>query len=254
MAVWSRGWRSPPTVARPGTRPPGRPAGPTAGWRTATRAPPSGPARSTTAATSRPRRRGSRSMSAARARSGAPASTPGQSDSGSANAVEVGVKFRSEVSGRVTGVRFYKGSRNTGTHVGNLWTASGTKLASVTFSNETSSGWQQATFAQPGGDQREHHLRRVVLRPGRAHGPGRLVHVPESVTDPGRLQPRGQSSAARSAQRQRHGERDVPEQQHEHVPDEQPGRAELLGRRDVQPEHRAGDRARRAHQRDRHPR
>ena len=76
-------------------------------------------------------------------------STPTLNDSGSATAVEVGVKFRSDVSGKVTGVRFYKNSRNTGTHVGNLWTASGTKLATVTFSNETTSGWQQATFSTP---------------------------------------------------------------------------------------------------------
>ena len=77
------------------------------------------------------------------------ASTPRLSDSGSATAVEVGVKFRSDVSGKVTGVRFYKSSRNTGTHVGNLWTASGTKLASVTFTNESATGWQQATFSAP---------------------------------------------------------------------------------------------------------
>jgi hypothetical protein len=61
----------------------------------------------------------------------------------------VGVKFRSDVSGVVTGIRFYKSSRNTGTHVGNLWTASGTKLASASFTNESTSGWQQVTFATP---------------------------------------------------------------------------------------------------------
>ncbi|TQJ52257.1 molybdenum-dependent oxidoreductase-like protein [Phycicoccus sp. SLBN-51] len=76
-------------------------------------------------------------------------STPGKSDSGSGSAVEVGVKFKSDVSGQVTGVRFYKASTNTGTHIGNLWTASGTKLASVTFQNESGSGWQQATFGSP---------------------------------------------------------------------------------------------------------
>ncbi len=75
--------------------------------------------------------------------------TPGQVDSGSGTAVEVGVKFRSDVSGSVTGIRFYKASTNTGTHVGSLWTASGTKLASATFANETGSGWQQVTFSSP---------------------------------------------------------------------------------------------------------
>jgi methionine-rich copper-binding protein CopC len=71
-----------------------------------------------------------------------------QSDSDAA-AVEVGVKFRADVSGQVTGIRFYKGSANTGTHVGHLWTAGGTQLAAVTFTGESASGWQQATFATP---------------------------------------------------------------------------------------------------------
>ncbi len=75
--------------------------------------------------------------------------SPSRSDSGDASGVEVGVKFRSDVSGQVTGVRFFKDTKNTGTHIGNLWTESGTKVASVTFGNETASGWQQATFSNP---------------------------------------------------------------------------------------------------------
>ncbi|QCB96074.1 DUF4082 domain-containing protein [Arthrobacter sp. PAMC25564] len=65
------------------------------------------------------------------------------------NAVELGMKFRSDVAGTVTGVRFYKGSSNTGTHTGHLWSASGTLLASVTFAGESASGWQQASFSSP---------------------------------------------------------------------------------------------------------
>ena len=63
------------------------------------------------------------------------------------NPVELGVKFTSDVDGLVTSLRFYKGSQDTGTHVGSIWTSTGTKLASATFTNETSSGWQQANFA-----------------------------------------------------------------------------------------------------------
>lgn len=63
--------------------------------------------------------------------------------------VELGVKFRSDVAGQVTGMRFYKGTGNTGTHVGSLWTSSGTRLASATFTNETSTGWQTVKFATP---------------------------------------------------------------------------------------------------------
>jgi WD40 repeat protein len=65
------------------------------------------------------------------------------------SAVEVGVKFRSDVSGRITGIRFYKGSGNTGTHVGTLWSSTGTQLGRATFSGETATGWQQVTFATP---------------------------------------------------------------------------------------------------------
>jgi hypothetical protein len=72
--------------------------------------------------------------------------TPGTLQHNDTAAVEVGMKFRSDVAGFITGVRFYKGPNNTGTHVGNLWTSNGTRLASVTFTNETSSGWQQVTF------------------------------------------------------------------------------------------------------------
>ena len=62
---------------------------------------------------------------------------------------ELGVKFRSDVDGFVSGIRFYKGSLNTGTHVGHLWTRTGTALATATFTNETSSGWQEVAFSTP---------------------------------------------------------------------------------------------------------
>ena len=63
--------------------------------------------------------------------------------------VELGVKFGSDVAGTVTGIRFYKGTANTGTHVGNLWSGDGVLLASATFTNETASGWQEVNFATP---------------------------------------------------------------------------------------------------------
>jgi uncharacterized protein YjiK/methionine-rich copper-binding protein CopC len=75
--------------------------------------------------------------------------TPGTASAGDPNAVELGVKFRSDVDGFITGVRFYKGSANTGTHTGHLWSTSGQLLASLTFANETASGWQQASFSSP---------------------------------------------------------------------------------------------------------
>ena len=75
--------------------------------------------------------------------------TPANPSASDTGAVEVGVKFRSDVAGYITGVRFYKGSGNTGTHVGNLWTSTGDLLATATFSGETTTGWQQVSFASP---------------------------------------------------------------------------------------------------------
>ncbi|WP_211235145.1 DUF4082 domain-containing protein, partial [Azohydromonas australica] len=64
-------------------------------------------------------------------------------------AVELGVKFRVDVDGFITGVRFYKGTGNTGTHIGNLWSLSGTRLATAPFTSETATGWQQVNFSTP---------------------------------------------------------------------------------------------------------
>nr|WP_210420245.1 Ig-like domain-containing protein [Aquisphaera giovannonii] len=65
------------------------------------------------------------------------------------SATELGLKFRADVAGYITGIRFYKGSTNTGSHVGSLWNAAGTLLGRATFSSETATGWQQVVFANP---------------------------------------------------------------------------------------------------------
>ena len=70
-------------------------------------------------------------------------------DGGPDRAVELGVKFRSDVTGTIAGIRFYKADANTGTHIGNLWSSRGMRLATVLFSNETASGWQEALFDTP---------------------------------------------------------------------------------------------------------
>jgi hypothetical protein len=79
------------------------------------------------------------------------ATTPAIAAEADSTAIEVGVKFRSDVDGSITGIRFYKGEGNAGTHVGHLWTSNGLLLASVTFTNETASGWQQASLSTPVG-------------------------------------------------------------------------------------------------------
>ncbi|MBV9592460.1 MAG: DUF4082 domain-containing protein, partial [Actinobacteria bacterium] len=75
--------------------------------------------------------------------------TPSIADSGDTSGYELGMKFTSDVAGNVVGVRFYKATTNTGTHVGNLWSAGGTLLATATFTNETASGWQTVLFSSP---------------------------------------------------------------------------------------------------------
>ncbi len=62
---------------------------------------------------------------------------------------EVGFKFKTTVDGVITKVRFYKKFGTGGVHIGSLWANNGELLSSVTFTNETPGGWQEATFATP---------------------------------------------------------------------------------------------------------
>lgn len=75
--------------------------------------------------------------------------TPPIQSTDDGSAVELGLRFTPTTAGYVTGVRFYKGQGNTGTHVGSLWTSTGTPLGTVTFTDETASGWQLARFTRP---------------------------------------------------------------------------------------------------------
>jgi hypothetical protein len=71
---------------------------------------------------------------------------PSEADS---NSVELGMKFSASKAGQITGVRFYKGAGNTGNHSGSLWSSTGMRLANVSFTGETDTGWQEMQFAQP---------------------------------------------------------------------------------------------------------
>jgi hypothetical protein len=76
-----------------------------------------------------------------------PSDTPANVTANDANAVNLGVKFQASTNGTITGIRFYKGPQNTGTHIGALWSTAGKLLASGTFVGETASGWQQVNFS-----------------------------------------------------------------------------------------------------------
>jgi hypothetical protein len=64
-------------------------------------------------------------------------------------AYELGTAFQSVAAGNVTALRYWRASLDPGPHIGNLWDASGNKLASVTFVGETASGWQQQSLSTP---------------------------------------------------------------------------------------------------------
>src|SRR6267142_338615 len=74
---------------------------------------------------------------------------PATIDNGPDGPLELGVSFKADISGTITGIRFYKSAANTGLHKGHLWSRTGALLATVTFTGETASGWQQANFSTP---------------------------------------------------------------------------------------------------------
>jgi hypothetical protein len=78
-----------------------------------------------------------------------PAQSPAVAAENDNQALEIGTRFRSDSNGFITAIRFYKSVQNVGPHVGNLWTAGGTLLASVPFSSVTASGWQEVTLPTP---------------------------------------------------------------------------------------------------------
>ncbi|HVQ44674.1 MAG TPA: DUF4082 domain-containing protein [Candidatus Saccharimonadia bacterium] len=74
--------------------------------------------------------------------------TPYEANYNDSAAVDVGVKFNVHGAPFVRGVKFYKGTDNTGTHVAHLFDYSAsTELASATYTSETSTGWQTVNFS-----------------------------------------------------------------------------------------------------------
>ena len=88
----------------------------------------------------------------------------GATDANDPKAVNVGVKFTATENGYITGIRFYKGASNTGTHVGSLWTASGTLLGQVTFTNESDGRLAGGGLLRSDPGDGGHNVCRLVLR------------------------------------------------------------------------------------------
>ncbi|MBP0114533.1 DUF4082 domain-containing protein, partial [Bradyrhizobium vignae] len=74
---------------------------------------------------------------------------PAQTNLNDGTPLEVGVKFTSSSAGQITALKFYRSPGDTGTDLLDLWSSTGTKLASATFSNTTATGWQTVTLATP---------------------------------------------------------------------------------------------------------
>ena len=75
--------------------------------------------------------------------------TPSQTTVNDGQQIEVGVKFQSSVAGQITALKFYRSPSDTGPDILDLWTATGTKLANATFTNNVASGWQTVGLATP---------------------------------------------------------------------------------------------------------
>ena len=75
--------------------------------------------------------------------------TPSWIDNPDPQAVELGVRFQSSISGFIAGLMFYKSANNSGSHTANLWSNGGKLLAAATFTRESASGWQTVSFSQP---------------------------------------------------------------------------------------------------------
>ncbi len=74
---------------------------------------------------------------------------PALTDASDNRSYELGMKFTANANGEIGAIRYFKATSETGAHTGRIWAANGTLLASVTFTNETASGWQEAALSTP---------------------------------------------------------------------------------------------------------
>lgn len=95
------------------------------------------------------------------------------------SSVELGMAFTSSEAGKVRAIRYYKPAGTTGTHTGSLWGPNGQRLAQVTFTGESASGWQRAVLATP-----------VAIIPGAVYTvsylapSGRYAYTPQAFASP----------------------------------------------------------------------
>ena len=150
---------------RRGDLPPGRrarPAGPTPPSSPAPDRTPSRSAPPTTPATCRPRRPASPSLTAAPARSSAPMTPVDHGDAAAAD--DARHQVHAAADGFISGIRFYKGAGNTGTHTGTLYDGSGATLATGDLHQRDRQRLADRQLPERRAGRGRHHLRRRLLR------------------------------------------------------------------------------------------
>ena len=75
--------------------------------------------------------------------------TPASPAANDGTPYELGMKFMVAKAGVISAIRFYKSAGDSAFHIGHIWSPTGTLLASVMFSGETASGWQEQVLATP---------------------------------------------------------------------------------------------------------
>ena len=74
---------------------------------------------------------------------------PGTAVEPDTRSVEIGVKFRANVAGTITALRFYRGTGNANGYVAKLWSGNGTLLAQASVSDGRVPGWQEVKLPTP---------------------------------------------------------------------------------------------------------
>ncbi|MBK9768487.1 MAG: DUF4082 domain-containing protein [Chloracidobacterium sp.] len=99
-----------------------------------------------------------------------------------AAAVELGVKFRSDISGFITGIRFYKTAGNTGTHTGRLWSAGGANLGAVRLRVKPAAVGKKRSSALRSRSTRRRPTSRHIIRLPATMPSGRHLPPPGLIT------------------------------------------------------------------------
>ena len=89
---------------------------------------------------------------------------PGLVDGGADSSVELGVKFRSDVAGTITGIRFYKASTNTGDARRQPVVEHRHQAGDGDLHERDRLGLAAGELLRPGGDYRQHGVRGVLPR------------------------------------------------------------------------------------------